>query len=201
MPREERAPVQVVPSGQMTLDQFADTPAPVAAPTPMPPQDVYTRLPPEVVAARRFIGQASPEDLRQVISQGNVPIRPGTGPLTPQEQQFQQTMGDPAQRLLTQYLRSLDESLPEAERLLKAMESMQMDDAKQDTRVMKMSRDPVHLADEYAVQTFAKSVGLTSLDVRAIAHTHGDWQRISDKLGVGLNVVKAVKVTVTGGLS
>ena len=118
-----------------------------------------------------------------------------------QEQQFQQTMGDPAQRLLTQYLRSLDQSLPEAERLLKAMESMQMDDAKQDNRVMKMSRDPVHLADEYAVQTFAKSVGLTSLDVRAIAHTHGDWQRISDKLGVGLNVIKAVKVTVTGGLS
>tara|TARA_R100001460_G_scaffold1237_7_gene4767 strand:- start:317 stop:2776 length:2460 start_codon:yes stop_codon:yes gene_type:complete len=200
-PREERGPIQVVPADQMRLDQFTGAPAPVAAPTPMPPQDAYTRLPPEVVAARQFIGQASPQDLRQVISQGNVPIRPGTGPLTPQEQQFQQTMGDPAQRLLTQYLRSLDQSLPEAERLLKAMESMQMDDAKQDNRVMKMSRDPVHLADEYAVQTFAKSVGLTSLDVRAIAHTHGDWQRISDKLGVGLNVIKAVKVTVTGGLS
>ena len=151
-------------------------------------------------AARAALGQADPASLRQVMGRMGVPIPAGTGPtLTPQEQRFQQTFGDPQQQLLSQYLRSLDESLPIGDRLMKAMEEMQKDEARMDAAIIKhIPTRSIHINDESGVNLIAKKLGLTSLDVRTIAHSTGDWGRVSKQLDVPLSVIKVVKVSMGG---
>ena len=96
-------------------------------------------------------------------------------------------------------MRSLDETLPEADRLLKAMETMQRDDAMSDEVVMKHALTrPVNIADNHGITHLAKMVGLTPLDVRSIAHQTGDWNRIAKRLNVSDNVVKVIKVSIGG---
>ena len=155
--------------------------------------------PPELVRVRRDVGGYDPQQLRAYMASTGLGPSPGVGELTPQEQQFQQTFGDPRQQLIEQYLRSLDESLPEADRLLKAMETMQRDDAMGDDMVMKHALTrPVNIADNHGVSHLAKMVGLTPLDVRSIAHQTGDWNRIAKRLNVSDNVVKVIKVSIGG---
>ena len=166
----------------------------VAVQQPFTPQD------PLLVSARQKIGQMQPTQFREALQQVGARVPIGTGEtLTPQEQRFQQTFGDPRQQLLSQYLRSLDESLPMADRLMKAMEEMQKDEARMDTSIMKHAPvREVDISDERGIHRIAKGLGLTSLDVRTIAHTSGDWNRISEKLDVPLDVVKMVKVSMGG---
>jgi hypothetical protein len=155
--------------------------------------------PPELVQVRRNVGGYDPQQLRQFMQASGIGPRPGVGELTPREQQFQQTFGDPRQQLIEQYLRSLDETLPEADRLLKAMETMQRDDAMSDEVVMKHALTrPVNIADNHGITYLAKMVGLTPLDVRSIAHQTGDWNRIAKRLNVSDNVVKVIKVSIGG---
>ena len=117
----------------------------------------------------------------------------------PREKLFRQTAGDPKQQLLSQYLRSLDESLPIGDRLMKAMEEMQKDEARMDTSIIKhIPVRSVHINDDNGVNVIAKKLGLTSLDVRTIAHSTGDWGRVSKQLNVPLDVIKVVKVSMGG---
>lgn len=155
--------------------------------------------PPELVQVRRNVGGMDPQQLRAYMASTGLGPTPGVGELTPREQQFQQTFGDPRQQLIEQYLRSLDETLPEADRLLKAMETMQRDDAMSDEVVMKHALTrPVNIADNHGITHLAKMVGLTPLDVRSIAHQTGDWNRIAKRLNVSDNVVKVIKVSIGG---
>jgi len=96
-------------------------------------------------------------------------------------------------------MKSQDNVLPETDRLMKAMESMQRDAALLETRVVKNALPrPVNIADEHGVRYLAKHMGLTPVDVRSIAHQMGDWERIAKRLNVSSDVVKVVKISVGG---
>ena len=176
----------------------------------------------EIADARRQVGEMNPEQLREFMAATAYGPRPGetrivpgaydaseapflptqrvVGPeLSARERQFQQTFGDPAQRLLTQYMKSQSEALPEADRLMKAMEDMQRDAAKTESTVMKHALTrPVNIADEMGVRHLAKQLNLTPLDVRSIAQQLGDWERIAKRLNVKSDIVKVIKVSIGG---
>tara|TARA_Y100000004_G_scaffold62920_1_gene70463 strand:+ start:351 stop:2702 length:2352 start_codon:yes stop_codon:yes gene_type:complete len=200
----QRPPTRAAPSPQTRLDdpRFARVQRPLTM-----QQEFQRRLargpnraqPPELVQVRRDVGGMDPQQLRAYMASTGLGPTPGVGELTPREQQFQQAFGDPRQQLIEQYLRSLDETLPEADRLLKAMETMQRDDAMSDEVVMKHALTrPVNIADNHGISHLAKMVGLTPLDVRSIAHQTGDWNRIAKRLNVSDNVVKVIKVSIGG---
>ena len=191
--REEGAPA-VQPPESPALQTQTPRQGQVAVQRPFTPQSEG------LMRERAQIGQLGTPELREVMGRMGVPIPAGTGPtLTPQEQQFQQTFGDPRQQLLSQYLRSLDESLPIGDRLMKAMEEMQKDEARMDTSIIKhIPVRSVHINDDNGVNVIAKKLGLTSLDVRTIAHSTGDWGRVSKQLNVPLDVIKVVKVSMGG---
>lgn len=183
---------------------------PAAAPPPAAPRagQVGVRtsggiplgpMSPQQQAARAGVGQADPATLRQFMQMTGMGPTPGTGALTEQERQFQQSFGNPQQRLLTEYMKSQDNMLPETDRLMKAMENMQRDAALLETRVVKNALPrPVNIADEHGVRHLAKHIGLTPVDVRSIAHQMGDWERIAKRLNVSPDVVKVVKISVGG---
>ena len=176
----------------------------MAAPAPAPSVPPQVQFPlqqsPELVAARRRLGQASPADFRDVARQANLPVRlQPEGPLSFDEQRYQQAMGDPGQTFLSQYMKSQDKNLSITDRITKAMEDMQMDDALADNTVMKHALPrPVNIADEFGIRHLAKSVDLTPVDVKTIAHSMGDWERIAKRLNVSPTVVKVIKVSIGG---
>jgi len=209
-PRPEPAPRRPVTEGAVAppaatppMAAPAPAPAPEAAPAPVAVRRTggipIGQLSPEQQAARMGVGQADPATLRQFIELSGIGPKPGTGELTEQERQFQQTFGDPRQRLLTEYMKSQDNMLPEADRLMKAMEQMQRDDAMKSDRVMKHALTrPVNIADEHGVRHLAKHLNLTPVDIRSIAHQMGDWERIAKRLNISSDVVKVVKISVGG---
>jgi hypothetical protein len=206
-PRPEPAPRRPVTEA-LPPPPPAATPPMAPAPQPVAPQPVAVRrtggipvgrLTPEQQAARAGVGQADPANLREFMRLTGIGPTPGTGELTEQEQRFQQTFGDPRQRLLTEYMKSQDNMLPETDRLMKAMEQMQRDDALRNDKVMKHALTrPVNIADEQGVRHLAKHLSLTPIDVRSIAHQMGDWERIAKRLNISSDVVKVVKMSVGG---
>jgi len=85
------------------------------------------------------------------------------------------------------------------DRVMKAMENMQLDDARNDSKIMKHALTrPVNVGNRRAIHYLAKSVDLTPVDVRSIAYATGDWERIAKRLNVSTDVVKVVKVSVGG---
>ena len=96
-------------------------------------------------------------------------------------------------------MKSQDGSLPQADRLMKAMEQMQRDDAMRDSNVMKHAFvRPANIGDENAIRHLAKQLNITPVDVRSIAHQGGDWARIAKRLDISTDVVKVVKVSIGG---
>ena len=167
----------------------APSPAPVAV---APPRIEPRPLHPAVAAAREPVAQASPEQLREFMLAANMrhPQREApTGPLSSHEQRFQQSFGDPHQRILDQYLRAEDSHLPIMERILKQLEGLQLDDAKNDSEISP------HIKSHFKDATLlAKHVGLAPIDVRGIAHATGDWYNIAKNFGIEPKIVKVIKV-------
>ena len=208
------SPAAVAPAGREVLHSPPPAAAAPAAPRAAPAPRVAVRQPflpgvgtammqpqtQEIADARRTVGTLHPEQLRQFMAGTAYGPRPGEGPeLTEAEQQFQQTFSDPRQRLLTQYMKSQSDALPEADRLMKAMEDMQRDAAKIDSSIMKHALTrPVNIADETGVRHLAKQLNLTPLDVRSIAQQLGDWERIAKRLNVKSDIVKVIKVSIGG---
>ena len=177
---------------------------PRAAPTPTSasaPQQFPKPLSPQYQEARRFLGEADPEVMREMARNIGVPLRtgePGT-PLSPMEQRFQQHFGDPRQNLLTQYMKSISQDLSPMDRVMKAMELMQLDDARTDSKIMKhaLTRQ-INIADLHGLNYLAKNIDLTPVDIRSIAYSVGDWERIAKRLNVTTDQVKVVKLSVGG---
>ncbi len=177
-------------------------PATEALPPPIPQRGAPSFRPqsPELVAARQHVGRADPATLRQIMGAAGARVPQGQGmQLSPQEQRYQQMMGDPRQQLLTQYMKGQDQDLSPMDRVMKAMEQMQIDDARSDAKIMKHALPrQVNIADLHGINHLAKSIDLTPVDVRSIAYSHGDWERIAKKLNVSTDVVKVVKISVGG---
>jgi len=132
-----------------------------------------------------------------------------------QNQRFAQQEGLDEQAALARYLQTMrqnvgstQQSLPITtsfdtvsleDRLVKAMERLQMLDAKKDVAVLKrVPRIPVKVENEDDVSYLAMSLGITKQDVRAIAHSKGDWHRVAKAYDFNPVVVKAVKVSLGG---
>jgi hypothetical protein len=85
------------------------------------------------------------------------------------------------------------------DRLIKAMERMQMLDAKQDMAVLSQAITvPLNKESEDDLSFLAMKMGITKQDVRGIAHSKGDWHRIAKAYDIKPIVVKAVKVSLEG---
>jgi len=121
-----------------------------------------------------------------------------TGPMTPQEQRFQQTLSDPYQQTLDQYLRG--DSSPIEDRLIKAMENLQYKDALNDDNIRKhLPSQNLSMMNEDDLSYMAEKMSITKHDVRAILFSKGDWHRVADTFNMSPTIVKAVKVAFGGG--
>jgi hypothetical protein len=209
-PVEDTRPTHIPHEGRTdeTLAEGAATPSSqVTTPTPprvapsTPPTQFPKPISPQYQEARQFLGQAQPEVMRQMARDLKIPLRTGEAgtPLSEQEQRFQQHFGDPRQNLLTQYMKAISQELSPMDRVMKAMELMQMDDAKNDSKIMKNAlARPINIADLHGINYLAKNIELTPVDVRSIVHSVGDWERIAKRLNVTSDQVKVVKVSIGG---
>ena len=196
----------------------AATAATNAAPPPMqgqpanapnyPPQMTYDRgqrisqpqslnLTPQQKQRLQF-ASAPQNEVAQVMQQA---APQGSNPsLTPERmQQFQQNVGDPYQRFISQYAKSSDNPNAAKERLIKAVEILQIEDARNDNEIIKhMPSTQLSVNSITDILYLAKMLEITSMDVSTILNTKGDWQRISKTYGYSDRVVKVVKVSFGG---
>jgi hypothetical protein len=85
------------------------------------------------------------------------------------------------------------------DRLVKAMERVQMLEAKRDVAVLKqMPKEKLSANKEDDVSFLAMKLGITKQDVRTISNSKGDWDRIAKAYKIKPSVVKVVKVTLGG---
>tara|TARA_R110002051_G_scaffold279616_1_gene341099 strand:- start:424 stop:1740 length:1317 start_codon:yes stop_codon:yes gene_type:complete len=137
-----------------------------------------------------------PRDWQSVPSEAVMATHFATAPVQPE--QPEQPAG---QRRLDDYLPELfnysEKEYTEAEnRLLKAMEDIQMNDARKDPLVLKLLplRKRLNLNNHDDVMIMASRLEITPQDVHSINHTQGDWVNIAKTLQVPPAVVGSVKV-------
>lgn len=193
-------------------------PPPQTPPPQMPPPTPPPQMPPPQPEARRVAVRPSPtvvdpmtpglsrqqqararfrqaplEQVREYYPQreslANVPQDQQEARL----QQFRQLMGDPYQTRLVDFAKS--------DNVARVLELLQLEEARLDGAIMKQVPNSAFNADSvYDINHIAKMMGLTSLDVRTILHSKGDWHRISKTYGYDDSVVKVVKVAFGGML-
>jgi len=79
--------------------------------------------------------------------------------------------------------------------LLKAMEDIQLADARQKPEVRKMlPRKKLNLENYDDVLLLAKRLDITYGDVHAIYNAQGDWANLAQRLSISPTVVDSVKV-------
>lgn len=147
---------------------------------------------------RLQFASAPQEQVRQLMQDSGA--APQRAPLTDERvQQFQQNVGDPYQRFISQYAKSSDNPEDAKDRLVKAIEILQIEDARKDNDIIqhipikKMSNDSL---DD--IRNMAVKMDITTADVRTILHSKGDWERITKAYGYPDKVVKVVKVSFGG---
>ena len=119
---------------------------------------------------------------------GRNPSLPPEEFLTPVEARAQQLLADPRQQLLDQYMRSEDAHLPVMDRVMKALERMQQEEASFDGIKINSNLNSPH--------ALAKHVGLTASEVVTINQTMGDWHNIAKSYNVDAKVVKVIKTNM-----
>ena len=206
------APVPV--SGGAPPAATSGAPPPPPLPPPPPAQDVgfyppqMTRergqritqpqslnLTPQQMQRLQF-ASAPRSQVADVMSQSGLPERS----ITPDRmRQFQQNVGDPYQRFITQYAKSSDNPSAAKDRLIKAVEILQIEDARRDDEIIKhLPSNNLSVDSITDILYLAKMLDITSMDVSTILNTKGDWERISKTYGYSDRVVKVVKVSFGG---
>ena len=185
-------------------------PPPAPAPPPAPIQQPAARATPAAsrLAVERPI--TTPRPLHPVIQEAREQLSalpPGREQTQMAEelrvpQQIRQdprAMGlftDPAQTRLDQWVRTSLDQHDMLDRIEKAMEEMQLQDAKTDVNVLKYvpRKTNLNLNVESDVALMASKTGLTKHDIRSLAVSKGDWHRVAEVFNVPPPVVGAVKV-------
>jgi len=165
---------------------------------------------------RAKFGYASPETVQNVMSRLPRPqyhpqqaqvLYPGETQVPPvgvvssqRQREFQQNMGDPYQRFLSDYpTKSKDGHNAAMDRLIKAVEILQIEDARKDDEIIKhLPSNNLSVDSITDILYLAKMLDITSMDVSTILNTKGDWERISKTYGYSDRVVKVVKVSFGG---
>lgn len=145
---------------------------------------------------RLQFASAPRSQVADVMRQSGLPERS----ITPDRmQQFQQNVGDPYQRFITQYAKSSDNPSAAKDRLIKAVEILQIEDARRDDEIIKhLPSNNLSVDSITDILYLAKMLDITSMDVSTILNTKGDWERISKTYGYSDKVVKVVKVSFGG---
>jgi len=100
-----------------------------------------------------------------------------------------------------QWLRSRDDVLDAMDSVLKAMEDLQLNQALEDTTVMKHVPTQLDVSSPTEIGMFAKSLGLTGHDIRAIHSAQGDWSKVAKQWSVNENTVRVIKATMRRSFS
>ena len=191
-PPPQRAPVrqlQVNPNTPgLTLDQQMRAKFGNASPETV--QNVMSRLPRP---------QYHPQQA-QVLYPGETQVPPVGVVSSQRQREFQQNMGDPYQRFLSDYpTKSKDGHNAAMDRLIKAVEILQIEDARKDDEIIKhLPSNNLSVDSITDILYLAKMLDITSMDVSTILNTKGDWERISKTYGYSDRVVKVVKVSFGG---
>jgi hypothetical protein len=149
-----------------------------------------TPLPQAFQQVRPQIGNLDPQRFREMMVAGGEGRRsPAPSPeLTPIEARAQQSLSDPRQQLLSQYMKSEDAHLPVMDRVMKALERMQQEEAAFDGIKLNSNLNNPH--------TLAKHVGLTASEVVTINQTMGDWHNIAKSYNVDAKIIKVIKTNM-----
>ena len=175
--------------------------APVSSPppsgaAPLPPVAVRPQGPPATPLDPRFqqvrpqIANQTPQQFREMMVAGGAG-RASPAPdefLTPIERRAQQSLSDPRQQLLDQYLRSEDAHLPVMDRVMKALERIQQEEAGFEGIKLNSNLNNPH--------ALAKHVGLTASEVVTINQTMGDWHNIAKSYNVDAKIIKVIKTNM-----
>jgi hypothetical protein len=124
--------------------------------------------------------------------------------ITPESMgQFREALS-PVERDGREYQQAMLSDYPvqtSADKLIDMMERLQLTDAFADERVLKhVPNNKLNGSSSIDVNLMANNLNITSNDVRTILHSKGDWERIHKKYGYSDTIVKAVKVSFSGGL-
>jgi hypothetical protein len=206
------APVPVSGGAPPAATSGAPPPQPQPQPPPMQDRGFYPQqmtrergqritqpqslnLTPQQMQRLQF-ASAPRSQVADVMSQSGLPERS----ITPDRmQQFQQNVGDPYQRFITQYAKSSDNPSAAKDRLIKAVEILQIEDARRDDEIIKhLPSNNLSVDSITDILYLAKMLDITSMDVSTILNTKGDWERISKTYGYSDRVVKVVKVSFGG---
>ena len=143
---------------------------------------------------RAAFADAPMDEVRSVMEQMGRRIPDDPREADRSMRQFQSVMGDPYQQFITQYMKSADNPEAAKDRLIKAIEQLQLEDARKEVAVKKsLNRESIE-----DVRTMAKEMELAPIDVHTILSTRGDWERITKTYGYSDETVKKVKVTFGG---
>ncbi len=188
-------PVLPESTSATTVDKPVTSPPPTGR-TPFQRVGVVPQGPPATPLDPRFqqfrpsIAEQDPQRFREMMAAGGggrVSEAPSPE-LTPIEARAQRSLSDPRQQLLDQYMRSEDAHLPVMDRVMKALERMQQEEAGFDGIKINSNLNTPH--------ALAKHVGLTASEVVTINQTMGDWHNIAKSYNVDAKVVKVIKTNM-----
>ena len=193
MPQDTEMPP---PAESPVGDASISSTSPIQGGTPRSPQvGVRAQSPaarpvnPALQQVRPQIAQMQPQQFRDMLQAGNRGrVSPAPSPeLTPLEARAQQSLSDPHQQLLSQYMKAEDAHLPVMDRMMKALENIQLQDAAMD------NLQKSNLNNAYDI---AKYIGLTASEVLSINQTMGDWHNIAKSYGIEPQMVKIIKTNM-----
>ena len=150
--------------------------------------------PEQVSQARQATAGMTPEQLQRIAAAGGSRIS------SPEHiEAFRSSFSDPAQRFLTDYMKGVTDMSDAQDRIIKALEDIQMIDARKDDSIMKhITNKNMSIESELDISKISKKLGIAPQDVRVIHNAKGDWMRLSKSFGFSEKVVKIVKVSFGG---
>jgi len=194
-------PTTVADETTQAMNRDAQTTQMVQPPVQPPVQNTIAQpaqnrqlTPEQITAARTSAANMTDEQLRRIAAAGG-------GNMTTQGNidRFRSAYGDPDQRMITEYMKSLGDGIEAQDRLIKTMERLQMKDAIVDDNIMKhIPERNFSMTSPNDVSLMAKKLGLTAQDIRLINNSKGDWLRLSKAFGFQERDIKIVKVTFRG---
>ena len=88
------------------------------------------------------------------------------------------------------------------DRIVKALEDVQMKDALSDDSVLKhLTNSKLSIESSEDIATISKKLGLAPQDVRLIHNAKGDWMRLTKSFGYTETTIKVVKASFRSGLN
>ena len=152
-----------------------------------------TPLPQAFQDTRHHISDYNPAEYREMMHYAGLGRNtPAPSPeLTPVEARAQHGLADPQQQLLTQYMKAEDNHLPVIERIMKALEAMQLHEAELDSNISKHIRQGLN-----NTRRLAEYTGLTNDEVNTINHTMGDWYNIAKSYRIEPKYIKVIKMNL-----